>query len=442
MGGDFLRRKILKPWLIVILLCLSVPCFAEDVAIRPLRTMAPSEPAVNEPPVQPVSLSAPHLAANSLLLLPGALENPLTQYYIRHYSSPSGMVSLSAIMERGGPYLAFIRNKIAEMNLPPELIYLPVIESGYLVMAVSRSGAVGLWQFMTNSIAPFDMRVTDWMDERRDFWKSTDGALRKLQENYNFFGDWPLALAAYNAGLGGVNRLVQSSGIRNYWLLSERKLLREETIRYVPRLIAAAYVLSNHRRFGLEPRWPENPQWQRIAVDRSVDLRLLAEAAGVDSAQLIWANRELVHNVTPPGSGHYIKVPGRYAERITATLARDDVPLRRFHIHTIRSGDTLIVLALHYGLTVEQIQAANPGVQARYLRIGSRLIIPSRFPHERPASVAGTQVFGGTHLVKRGETLWSLARAYGVDPEVLAEANGMQLNDVLREGRVLRTPAR
>jgi len=408
---------------------------------RPLRSV-PSE--TNRPTSRPAE---PFRAHNSLLLLPGALENSLTQRYILHNSTPGGRASLAAIMRRAGPYLAFIRQKIAYYELPPELVFLPVIESAYLVTAVSRSGATGLWQFMENSIAPFNIRVTDWMDQRRDFWKSTDGALRKLRGNYRVLGDWPLALAAYNAGLGGVRRLMDSSGVRNYWTLSERRLLRDETIHYVPRLIAAAYVLSSHRRFGIAADWPENPEWQRVSTrGRSVDLTLLAEKAGVDSASLIWANQELVYNVTPPESGFYLKVRGRDAEKVAAVLDMDNISLLRYRFHTVRSGDTLFALARHYGITTNQILSSNPGVHERYLRIGSRLLIPALrdniAPFVQPAPARENISFTGTHMVTRGETLWSLARAHNVDIELLAEANGMQITDILHEGRVLNTPIR
>jgi membrane-bound lytic murein transglycosylase D len=346
-------------------------------------------------------------------------------------------------MERSGPYLAFIRREIEERGLPPELIYLPIIESQYLASALSRSGAAGLWQFMKNSIGPFDMKINDWMDERRDFWKSTQGALRKLEENYRHLDDWALALAAYNTGLGGVNRVIRNSGIRDYWLLSEKKLLRNETVHYVPKFLAAAYILSNSRRFGLSPLWPQDPQWVRVEADRSADLNILAAESGVDAETLKSANRELAFNVTPPGGNYYLKVRAADAPRVSAVLAQRDLRLINYYFHTIRSGDTLLALANHYGITVAQILDANPGTQARYLRLGGRLLIPA-FREAGPYSGSKTQgeglVFGGNHLVKRGETLWSIALAYEVDPEVLAEANGMGLNDILREGRSLKTP--
>ncbi|MDR1566061.1 MAG: transglycosylase SLT domain-containing protein [Treponema sp.] len=371
------------------------------------------------------------------------LEQPLTRYYIRQYSSPGGLEWLNAVMKQGEPYLGFIRRELEQRNLPPELLYLPVIESQYLPTAVSRSGAAGLWQFMKNSIAPFDMKVNDWIDERRDFWKSTFGALKKLEENYNYFGDWGLALAAYNAGLGAVNQAVKKSGTKDYWVLSGMKQLKTETIHYVPKFLAVSYILSNFRRFGLDPVWNEDPGWTRVAAERQADLNLLAAEAGVDPAALKGANRELAYAVTPPGPGYYLKVRAEDADKVTAVLARKDLPLVNYYIHTIRSGDTLLAMALHYGVTVEQILESNPGTRAQYLKIGGKLMIPAFKdvgPYTRPESGTAGLAFTGSHLVKKGETLWSIALAYKTGPEILAEANGMGLDDVLREGRVLKTP--
>jgi membrane-bound lytic murein transglycosylase D len=371
------------------------------------------------------------------------LEKTLTQYYIKQYTSPGGLAWLRAVMEQAAPYIPFIRQEIEDRGLPPELLYLPVIESQFLPAATSTSGAAGLWQFMKNSIAGFDMKVDDWVDERRDFWKSTQGALKKLDENYRYFGDWLLALAAYNAGLGGVNRIAQNAGVKDYWTLSDRKLFKTETIQYVPKFLAAAWVLSNPRRSGFDPLWTEDPGWTRVAAARQADLRLLAVEAGVDAEDLFRANRELVYNLTPPDAGYYLKVKAADAEKVAAVFARNDLPLINYYIHTIGSGDTLLALALHYGVSVDQVLESNPGTQARYLRIGAKLMIPALRevrPYERPAASTEGLVLAGTHTVVKGDTLWSIALAYKVDPEVLAEANGMSLNDILSIGKVLKTP--
>jgi membrane-bound lytic murein transglycosylase D len=177
----------------------------------------------------------------------------------------------------------------------------------------------------------------------------------------------------------------------------------------------------------------------------------LAKEAGVDAETLKWANRELLHRITPPDPRYALKVPAAYAGAIAETLAREDLALINYYIYTIKSGDTLSALARHYGVSVDQILSFNPGIRANSLRINSNLLIPAIKtvgPYQKQDGVPGgapdvpVSEFTGEHLVKRGETLWSIARAYRVDPEVLAKANEMSLNDILREGRTLKTPIR
>ncbi|MDR1411098.1 MAG: LysM peptidoglycan-binding domain-containing protein [Spirochaetaceae bacterium] len=371
-------------------------------------------------------------------------DQALTRQYLERYSRSGGREWLRAVMKQAGPYIPFIREQIAARNLPAELLYLPVIESGFVPTARSRSGATGLWQFMRNSIAPFDIKINEWADERMDFWKSTEGALRKLEDNYRALADWPLALAAYNAGLGGIQRATRQAGKADYWYLAEKKFIKTETIHYVPKFLAVAYILSNPRKFGLDLDWSGDPRWERIPVGKQVDLGMLAEEAGVDGAALKAANRELFYGITPPDKNYRLKARASDSSRISEALERTETVLIRHYFHTIRYGDTLSALALHYGISVDQIAEANPGVQARYLKIGQQLRIPAyrdAGPYQHGGTAADDALkFTGSHLVKRGETLWSIALAYGVDPEVLAEANGMDLNDTLREGRNLKTP--
>ncbi|MDR0388337.1 MAG: transglycosylase SLT domain-containing protein [Treponema sp.] len=404
---------------------------------RPLRQIRPEEEEAERLPLGVLSGTA------FTPVIPG-LDQPLTRRYIRQYSSPGGLSWLKQVMIRGEPYLAFIRREIEERKLPPELLYLPVIESAFLPTARSASGAAGLWQFMKNSITPFDMKVTDWMDERLDFWKSTQGALRKLEDNYRQLQDWPLALAAYNAGLGGVSRIINRTGIKDYWELSDKKYFKTETVHYVPKLLAVAAIVSDPRRYGLEPLWPEDPQWTRIPVERPADLEILADAAGIDGKALKAANPELFYGVTPPGGGYFLKVRADDEAAVRETLARTDADLIKFYFHTIQYGDTLSELAEHYGTSVVQINNANPGMKEYSLQIGKRIRIPAvrdAGPYKRAdIRQADIPVFEGNHLVKQGETLWSIALAYNVDPEVLATANNIGLEDTLRVGSSLKTP--
>ena len=372
------------------------------------------------------------------------LQESSTQKFIEQYSTPGGLSWLSTVMKRGETFQAFIRKEIEGRNLPHELIYLPVIESAYSTGAVSRAGATGLWQFMRNSIGPYDMKINDWMDERRDFWKSTVGALRKLEDNYKAFGSWELALAAYNAGSGTVKRALKRYPGADYWELCRKRAFKNETIQYVPRLLAVSYILSNPRRFGLQAIWPDDPQWTRIPIGRSVDLSLLAEHAGLPGTELKKANGELYYGITPPDANYHIKVPLSHAGAISSVLDDPEITLIKYYFHTIHSGDTLSDIARRYGISISQIQSHNPGLKPQYLKIGQRLIIPALkelTANNRPRLTDNVS-YNGTHLVKRGESLWSIALAYNTDPETLASINGMRMNDTLREGKSLKTPVR
>jgi membrane-bound lytic murein transglycosylase D len=402
-----------------------------------------------ERPVRQVRYAQPHTplphTEPPLVFTLGGIDQEQTRKSIEQYSTPGGIKWLNTIMERGEPYLGFIRSEIERRNMPAELIYLPVIESAYSTAAVSRSGATGLWQFMRNSIGPYDMRITDWMDERRDFWKSTTGALDKLTDNYKALGSWELALAAYNAGMGTVLKAQKKYPGADYWELCEKKAFKNETIQYVPRLLAVSYILSNPRRFGIALRWPENPEWTRIPVGRSVDLSLVAEHAGLPGADLKKANSELLYGITPPDPNYHIKVPSSQAEAIALVLQDPELTLIKYYFHIIRYGDTLSEIAQRYGISVNQIVSYNPGLRPQYLKIGQKLIIPAfkdlKVETVRTAKIPSGVSFTGTHLVKKGESLWSIALAYNTDPETLAAVNGMSLNDTLSVGRALKTPA-
>ena len=405
------------------------------------------------PPLPPSVPSSSLLPAHSSLLTPEALNQPLTKYYIERYSSSGGITWINSIINNGSIYLPFVKEEIAKRGLPPELAYLPFIESGYLGTARSKSGAMGLWQFMMNSIAPFNIKVNDLIDERRDFRKSTAAALQKLAENYHALGDWSLALAAYNAGLGAVSRAVKGANTNNYWLLCDKQLLRNETVHYVPKFLAVSYILSHPRRFGVD-YWPQTTEWTTLKPGKQVSLDLIAQEAGLDRGLLYRLNTELLHGLTPPDAQYELKIPPAHTEALAALLERDDLKLVRYYQYQIRYGDTLSALSRHYGVSVDTIDQYNPGIKNRFLKIGETVIIPAfretgpytgspavAVPHlPGQTALPQTAAFGGTHLVVKGDTLWSLAIRYQVDPQVLAEENGMDLNQILSIGKALRVP--
>jgi len=443
MGGDLLWRKNItmkNKKFRAVMGKLFFLLFAFAVII-PAAAQPEGERQIGEQPDTAASAEYfPNLPENSNSLITDAvLEHSLTQRYIAHFSSENGVKFLNAALERGSIYLPFIRKEIAERNLPPELAYLPIIESGFHVTARSRSGAVGLWQFMLNSISGYGIKVNDTVDERRDFIKSTKGALQKLEDNYAALGSWELALAAYNAGLGAVTRIIQRTKINDYWELSRKGEFKQETLHYVPKLIAAAYVLSKPEIVDIEV-WNKPFEWKAVPLARQVSLDIVAEEAGIEKDILKRLNAHLLYGITPAVSGYQLIVPADYVEQISSVLEREDLKLIRYYYHIVRQGDTLWSMSKHYGISLNMIEQHNPGILNRYLKIGETVIVPAFNDIAPPSRQIVTKAFDGTHLVKNGETFWSLSMYYKVDPQSLAEANGMTIDQILRAGRTLKVP--
>ena len=378
--------------------------------------------------------------------IPLAWGEPSFESFRAAYLSEGGRKWLATIMARARPYMAYIAERVRYYGLPDELAFLPVIESEFSPKAVSRSGATGLWQFMRNSIGGYGIRIDDWVDERRDFMKSTDAALRKLADNYAAFGDWNLALAAYNSGLGAVTRALKKANPdlpKDYWSLRKQGLLAAETTSYVPKFLAVVSILSYPRWHGLDVVWDTGGTWERLELKRSVDLCLLAEASGLPLATLKAGNAELRYTVTPPWKGYQIKVPAEKADSVRAALDDPSLKLLRYYLHTVRSGDTLSAISRHYGTPQAMIVQANPGLKPDLLRLGQVIVIPAlkeAAPMAAAAEADADLDFSGSYTVIKGDTLWAISLRYDVQPEVLADKNGLTLNSVIREGMVLRVP--
>jgi membrane-bound lytic murein transglycosylase D len=392
MGRNLLWRKILRIFTsgffaALFLFFVMLPSFAEELPPehaplpahvllienlffeRPLRhnreTQDPGRFWLpNEEALKPVSLDSE------------GFEKELSLSFVSRYSKGGNKTWLLESLKRGEPYMAFIKTRLSENNIPEEILYLPVIESAFVPTVISRSGAAGLWQFMRNSMAPW-LKSTDWIDERLDFWASTDAALAKLQSNYAETKDWPLALAAYNSGLGAIRTVTKKYPGRNYWELAALKVLKSETLYYVPKLLAVSYIASNPRRTGFEAFWPEWIEWEQITIGRQADLGILAEIAGIDAETLRQANTELRYNTTPPDPAYKLKVRTGMKDRLAAALDQTEEPLVRNHIHIISSGDTIYGLSRSFGVPAEHIFEANPGLKERALQIGHRLLIPA-----------------------------------------------------------------
>lgn len=370
-------------------------------------------------------------------------DNARVERYRKQYTTEDGLKYLSAVMKRSAPYRNFILAEIDRLEAPDFLLYLPVIESGFTEKAVSRSGAVGIWQFMKNSVGGYGIRINDWLDERRDPWLSSTAAIRKLMENYNYFQDWCLALAAYNCGLGAVSRAVKNAGTRDYWELCAKGYFKTETVNYVPKFLAVAEILSDSENLGID--WGEAHElsaYEVIIVQKAVDITIIAKETGEDPAVLQKLNPALHYSITPPNTAYALRMPAHIAEGTQALLDSGRM-LVEYYVYRIRSGDTLYALSRHYGVSVEMIAKYNPGIKANSLRIGSDILIPAL---KEVQAYKGTRSdssldFSGSYTVKQGDTLWSIALAHNVQVETLAEKNNIEVNSILKLGKLLKVPA-
>jgi membrane-bound lytic murein transglycosylase D len=370
-------------------------------------------------------------------------DNALIRKYRAMYTTPDGLKYLSSVMKRSLPYRDYIMSELGRQNAPECLLYLPVIESGFSTSAVSRSGATGVWQFMKNSVSGYGIRINEWMDERRDPWLASEAAIKKLKENYAILGDWNLALAAYNSGLGNVLRVIKKAGSRDYWYLCEKGYFKSETIHYVPKFLAIAEILSRSDEYGID--WgdiEDNPELTTIPVKRAVDINVLAKETGIDKTVLKSANPALFYSITPPGIPYALRIPAGTEEAVQTVLDDTSKMLLEYYMYKIKSGDTLYALAKHYGVSADMIVQYNPGLKPSTLKIGQKIVIPAlkEVGAYQGKKDSGNLDFSGTYLVKKGDTLWSIALAFNIQVETLADKNNIDVNAPLSLGKALHVP--
>jgi membrane-bound lytic murein transglycosylase D len=347
-------------------------------------------------------------------------------------------------------YEGLIRARFQAHGLPGDMVYLGMIESGYSNTAVSRANAVGMWQFMSYTAPRYGLVLDDWVDERRDPFKATDAAAQYLAEAKDRFGSWYLAAAAYNGGPNRVSRGLRRLGEtaatdETFFELSDRRWLRRETRDYVPKLIAATLIAKAPLRYGFDSIPYLQPLvFDEITVPDATGLDVLAELADTNVRALVELNPHYYRGVTPPGRRSIVRMPrgtGQIALQRYAALPLEDRV--NFLQHKIRRGETLGEVGKRYGVSVQLLIAANPGIQPRRLRIDQRVVIPNSAAARANPGRAPRVLRSGTryHQVRWGESLWLIARRYGVTVRDLQRWNGIRNQDVLKAGtRLLVAP--
>ena len=315
------------------------------------------------------------------------LEKPQVEAFRKMYLSPKWSALLRAYLESAMEYRLYVRKAVADKELPEMLEYLPVVESNYKTNAKSRSGAIGMWQFMANSVWPF-LTLNDFVDERLDPWKSTDAALRKLTDNYNIFNDWLLAIGAYNCGVGAMNRAIKKAGgVKDFWYLAEKGYLSKQTADYVPKLIAIADLAINSEYYGIDiPSHNEefellenekNGNFDYVKVKKAYSLNQLAQEMRMDSATIRKLNPSYTMGMTHPSKESEIRLPlgmKQSAEDALATMTPVEFPIK----YTVVAGDSLWSISRRYKTTVSAICELNGIKENAVLKIGKILYIPSK----------------------------------------------------------------
>ncbi len=293
-------------------------------------------------------------------------------------------------LNRLGRYKPLVEKIFSEFDLPSDLVFLSLVESGFNPQAYSRARATGPWQFMKGTAKVYGLRVDDYVDERRDPIKSSVAAARYLRDLYDLFGTWPLAMAAYNAGEGKVLRALQKTQSDSFWDLARTRHLRRETKDYVPRFMAATIIARNPDRYGFTLEDPDPHQFEEVVVRRPVMLRALAAATGISFQELRHLNPELRRDVTPPHDAEYLlKVPvgsGSAVERALERLPawKQPAPLLvkaksqprkgAGRWYEVRSGDSLWLISKRFKISVQDLKARNP-VTIHTLKPGDKLLL-------------------------------------------------------------------
>lgn len=375
------------------------------------------------------------------------VSNDKVLYWINYYTRAHKRNFLPGL-ERSGRYLPLFRRIFEEEGVPQDLVYMAHVESAYKTSAYSRAKAMGIWQFIAGTARMYDLKMDYWVDERRDPEKSARAAARYLKKLYGDFGDWYLAMAAYNGGEGRIGRALARSGKTDFWGIAETKHIRRETINYVPAILAAIQISKDPDKFGMGFQPDAAIEYDTVQIDGAVDLQVLADCAGSDYEALRSLNPALRRHQTPPNSTTQVRVPLGSGDRTLAALAEVPEAKRVLYVrHAVRRGDTLSRLAGAYGVTVSAIQAANDMGQRTMISVGKELVIPTVAAGKFAATTTATRASapaqrssGETivYRVRRGDTLSAIARRYDTTARAIAANSGISVHKVLQIGQRLR----
>ncbi len=438
----------------------SVPLRSDDPAPAPSPVSVPENQAAMRSLNLPISdessddfnleiLSGNTLGRKKEFDIPIVI-NEKVEHFL-HYFQTTARNSFSNWLARSEKYIPFMREVLKETGLPEDLVYLAMIESGFNPYAYSKSKAMGPWQFIYLTGKRYGLKANWWVDERRDPEKSTIAAARYLKDLYDMFECWYLAAAGYNAGENKIAIGMKRYRTEDFWELTKYRYLKQETKHYVPQMIAAALLAKDPEKYGfIGIEYQEPLRYDKVMVPPAMDLRLIAKACEFTVEELKELNPELRRWCTPPDAPEYeIKIP----------FGKKDLFLKNFEslrpggktsfkTHIVKKGDTPQQIARLYSVELEPILEMNRLQKRSRLSVGTNLLIP--LPKEKEIkpgplapkpSVEKGRPSGSeeiTYIIKKGDTLWSIANEMGVNIGALSAWNKLHPEKKLMPGDQLK----
>jgi membrane-bound lytic murein transglycosylase D len=377
--------------------------------------------------------------------------------FIDYYQNGRGRNSIELGLERAGRYQPMIARILKEEGVPLDLIYLCQAESAFEPRALSRAAAKGMWQFISARGKEYGLRQTWWIDERSDPEKSTRAAARHLKDLYQEFGDWYLAMAAYNSGPVRVHRALEKVGADNFWTLADKKVLPKETINYIPNILALTIIGKNPEKYGFSVAPAQPLETERVSVDKATDLRVIADAIDVPVEELRGLNSHVLRWTTPPDDPDFqLILPKGYAAKFNEQISTlPDNKRILFREHVVRKGETLGTIAKKYGMSVGQVSQANHFGNSPILKVGQTLVIPlsgvAPPPRQPTASSAKSQpvtkpvstspVVRASYTVRPGDTLGKIAARFNTSVDRLRTWNHLTSNQIAVGHRLVVSPS-
>ncbi|MBI9087657.1 MAG: LysM peptidoglycan-binding domain-containing protein [Desulfobacterium sp.] len=371
--------------------------------------------------------------------------NTYVQKEIKRLTGPEKRFFIQS-MERAGRYQPFIAAELKKAGLPEELSWLPLIESGFKIRALSHARALGLWQFIPSTGYKFGLKRDYYIDERLDPVKATHAAIAYLKELHSMFGDWATVLAAYNCGEGRILRTIRKQNINyldNFWDLYEK--LPRETAQYVPRFLATLHIVKNLDKYNIKPVKGFEPyQYKVCTIKKQIQLKDIAKEIGVKTTLLKDLNPELRYALLPPEE-YKIRIP---VDKVNTFIARLDkikssyTAPTRYTYHKVRRGETLSGIAKRYHTSLRRITSANNISKKSVIVAGKVLKIPNSSARANPIVAGATpRTPGGAikYSVKQGDNLWLIAGRYKTTTKKIMASNHLR-SSALYIGQKLNIP--